>query len=114
MQWKPQQNILVYGSAGDGKTKFGCQCMKDCTCNKDKCYCVSLAQRPVPVKKEHNQYIYVFGKEAKVKTTTNSKIEFYNLKWNKRKGWDDKGGRSKVSMSLSLLALNILPPSANS
>jgi hypothetical protein len=99
MQWSPQQGVLLYGSAGDGKTKYGCQCMKDCTCNKDKCFCVSLDQRPVPVKKDNDQYTLFLGKEAKIKKTGTSKVEFYNAKWNKKKGWDDKGGRSKVKFA---------------
>ena len=98
MQWSPQQGVLLYGSAGDGKTKYGCQCMKDCTCYKDKCFCFSLDQRPVPVKKDNDQYILVLGKEAKIKRRLGtSRVEFYNAKWNKRKGWDDKGGTSKVT-----------------
>ena len=94
-QWKPQQDVLLYGSAGDGKTKFGCQCMKDCTCNNDKCYCVSMDQRPVPAKTGNDQYVYVLGQEAKVKRATSSSTEFFNAKWYKSK-WDDNGGRRKV------------------
>jgi len=68
--------------------------MKDCTCNQDKCWCVSMDQRPVPLKQDNDQYIYVLGKEASVANAGSTSTEFFNAKW--QKGWNDNRGMRKV------------------
>lgn len=43
--WTPGTYPYRGGSANMGE--MSCSCMKDCTCNKDKCWCVDPEQQPV-------------------------------------------------------------------
>jgi hypothetical protein len=88
-EWSPQQSVLVYGSAGDGKETYGCQCMKDCTCYKDKCRCADLASRPLPLKKQ-GQYNRVIG-DGSVKSQTAGEVVFSTV----RLQFNDNGTRAQ-------------------
>ena len=61
-EWTPQQNVPIAHS----EKKFGCQCMKGCTCNKQTCWCASLDTRPTPQKPGYDQFLMVFGTDGAI------------------------------------------------
>lgn len=47
-EWVPQQKVSILSAGKATKDSFSCQCMKNCGCTKDKCWCSDTDQKRTP------------------------------------------------------------------
>ena len=47
-EWLPLQNVPIYAGGKATTDTYSCQCMKNCGCTKDKCWCSDDQQKRSP------------------------------------------------------------------
>jgi len=68
-EWVPQQKVPIYSGGKATDETFDCQCMKNCGCTKDKCWCSDENQKRTPetgeeYKKQFKKGIKKKGKDG--------------------------------------------------